>query len=130
MPTAQVTLTDGWIHRHPTYDDYITFDIISLDETSAQEGEVRRYGSRRRSIIVDGAETRTITIITDLVPRATYNKLRGWKGQTVMFRDPMGRKVFGVFFDVVGKEQQIEDIDTMLWRLKIQIEEITETEEV
>ena len=101
---ASVTLTTGWLHLAASPSTYVTLDAQAVDEVASRPVEVERYAAGRiRSVVQPGVGS-GITVAAAHVPRATADTLRTWVGETLMWRDPMGRKVFGVFDQLDIKE--------------------------
>ena len=101
---ASVTLTTGWLHLAASPSTYVTLDAQAVDEVASRPVEVERYAAGRiRSVVRPGVGS-GIKVAAAYVSRATADTLRTWVGETLMWRDPMGRKVFGVFDQLDIKE--------------------------
>ena len=94
---ASVTLTTVWVHLAATQATYVTFDAQKADEAADRPVSISRYaGGRVRSIVHPGT-ARVVNVAAAKISRTTADQLRDWVGETVMFRDPFGRKIFGVY---------------------------------
>lgn len=89
----------------------LELEVSSLDEQDAQPGQVRTYANGRRRSVTRAGISRTINLTFDVVAdRASLDLLRSWRGQVVLFRDPRGRKVWGVFYEIEIDENVAVDI--------------------
>lgn len=101
---ASVTLTTGWLHLAASLSTYVTFDVQTVSESANRPVEVKRYAAGRLRSVVQPGVGRSIEIAGMHAARATVDTLRTWVGETVMWRDPMGRKVVGVFANIEVEE--------------------------
>ena len=124
---ASVTLTAAWLHLAAAQSTYVTFDAQTVSETADRPVDVKRYAAGRLRSIVQPGVGKTIEIAALHVTRATVDTLRGWVGETVMFRDPMSRNVFGVFGALSVEE--VVGFDTRP-NISMQLQETTWNEEV
>lgn len=70
------------------------------DDLDEMLGEVRRMANGRLRSVARAGSARTIDRTLQQVTPADVERLRSWKGQPVLFRDVMGRKVYCVYFRV------------------------------
>ena len=77
----------------------------SLDEDRGAVGEVRRFASGQRRAVVGRGHVPSFGAQAVMVTRATYERLRGWVGELVLWRDPGGRRVFGMLGAVSAGDQ-------------------------
>lgn len=97
---ATLTLTKTFINLAATGDAVSAWRASGEDSDSvAVEGRVGTYaGGRQRSFTVEGvAGTHPFTLV--LVPEADCLTLRSWLGETVLYRDNIGRKMWGTLFE-------------------------------
>lgn len=94
---ASVLLDDAWIHLADDLATYVTAALTSAEESAEAPVDVRRYANGRLRSIVRPGTARTISVGLGLVDRDVADTLRSWIGQTVMYRDPAERLVFGTF---------------------------------
>lgn len=126
---ASVTLDELWIHQVADLTQFVRVYMGSLNEESGVTGEVRRYANGVTRAITTLGTTRRVRVELPYVARADYETLESWVAQPVMVRDPLGRKVFGMFFAVSADEQPIGDISTIL-RAGFDLSELSLSEEV
>ena len=105
----------------------LSLDVNSRSETDSLVGQVRAYaGGRQRSVARAGAR-RTVPIKFDVIAnRPLLATLRSWKGVPVLYRDPRGRKLYAVFFDLTIEEH----IAVEIAKVSLTLSEITITEVV
>jgi hypothetical protein len=126
---ATVTLTQVWFHNRSDLSDYVTLDATQLWDQTASPGQVRRFaGGRLRSITTTGNH-RQLSITFELVDRDTVDQLRDWTGVTLLYRDPLGRNLFGVFHEPWILELPTTGVDSV-YQVSLTFEEITDTVEV
>lgn len=124
---ATISLETVWISLAATPSVGITLEVSKLEESQAVSGEVRRYaGGRLRSVSRAGA-ARSYDLTFDVVgSRTSLATLRDWTGQTVLFRDPFGRKAYCVYFDSPLSERIPVDMP----EVSLQLLEVTVSEAV
>ncbi len=88
---------------------------FSSDAADVQEkpGEVRRMANGRLRVVSRAGTARTIGRTLRTLPPADVETVRSWAGSVVLFRDVMGRKVFGAYFviDVMdAKDRSGQDV--------------------
>lgn len=126
---ASVTLNDLWIHQVADFSSYVQVYMGALSEESGSEGEVRRYANGVTRAITTATRSRTVSVELPFLLRTDLQTLQDWAGQPVMIRDPLGRKVFGVFFSVEVSERPIGDVTTVL-SAGFELSELSLSEEV
>ena len=103
---ASVSLSELWIHDGDDLSDFVqTFGFASEDETDAVAGEVRTYANGRRRIVRRAGTATSLSVTFPSTDRTTIDWLRAHKGNTLMLRDPYGRKVWGTFFSLSVPEK-------------------------
>jgi hypothetical protein len=118
---AQVNLLDLFIHRLDDLTDFVQVDVFGAMSAPEQtRGEVRTYAGGVRRIVKRKGRHKPVNVSFPAT-RDVIEKLEEWVGEPVMLRDPPGRLVFGVFFEV-GQEE----IDGGDWvNVSLSVEEIT-----
>lgn len=97
---ASVELYDLFIHNAADLTDFITIDVFGGFSAPEQtRGEVRTYSAGRRRVVRRPGRSKTITA-TFPTTRERIAQFEEWVGETVMLRDPVGRLIFGVYFEV------------------------------
>lgn len=105
----------------------VALEVTSLQERAAKSGEVRTYaGGRRRSVTKAGSQ-RSVTMGLEVIrDRPLLDRLASWQGQVLLLRDPRGRKVYGVYYDVDISENVTADFA----QVTLTLQEITYPEYV
>lgn len=89
----------------------IELDVSALDEDDAVDGAVRTYAANRRRPVKTATTSRALPLAFEIVQdRELLDLVRSWKGRTLLYRDPLGRKVWCVFFALQVKERIVVDI--------------------
>lgn len=89
----------------------VRLDVASLRERDGKSGEVRTYANGRRRAVARAGRLRTVVLQAEVLRnRVLLDALRDWEGQTVLLRDPRGRKVYGVFYDLEIDENITTDL--------------------
>ena len=108
---AAVTLTDAWFNLAADLTQSITLELTGESDSSRRPVATRRYaGGRVRSITRPGTKAE-LSLDFQLASRADYEQLIDWLGQPVLYRDPRGRRLWGVFSEVAGRERPGVDVD-------------------
>jgi hypothetical protein len=104
----------------------LLLDVPGIEDDDQGFGEVRTYaGGRRRSVSRTG-NARTISLAPDWMARAEVAQLRTWLGRVVLYRDPTGRKVYGVFHALSSSPYIVNDME----RVSFTLTEVTYSEAV
>ena len=127
---ASVDLTQCWIHLGSDLSQTVSMNLLSLQENKESDGDIQNFAGGVRRVITTGDVAREVDISTDYVPRTSYDTIYAWSGLPIMFRDPLGRKIFGAYFEVDAEEVQHANIDTELYRIELTVLESSDTEEV
>jgi hypothetical protein len=110
---ASVTLVDAWFHLASDPSQYVVMELTGESDMTARPVSVRRYaGGRVRSITRPGVK-KQLNLNFDLASRADMHVLEDWVGQTVLYRDPRGRRLWGVFAAVDEAEIPGAEDDTV-----------------
>lgn len=67
-------------------------------------GEIREMANGRLRSVSRVTDRRTIGVTATYVDAATVQRIKDFRGKTVLFRDVWGRKVYGTFFQVSVKD--------------------------
>lgn len=123
---ASVTLSTLWVSDAANPSQSYALPLSSLKWKTTKTGDVRTYGGGRRRLVTRKGTYRTADISLSFADRTTVRLLESWAGRLLLFRDPMGRKVYGVYL-----EPQIEEIDGDDGAsVSFTITEVTRSEEV
>ena len=87
---------------------------------------MRSYGNGRRRMISRAGTNRTVELTLGLCDRATVQRIERWVGKLLCFRDPTGRKMYGVFWAPTINERD----DTDAAEITLTAEEVTHSEQV
>ena len=101
---ASVTLTTCWVHKASALSSYVTLDVSAIDEAADRPITIKRYAAGRVRAVVQPGVARMLTITAPKTTRANADQLRLWVGEVVMFRDTLGRKMFGTFPSLLTTE--------------------------
>lgn len=102
---SYVELDTTWLHLLSDPAQQVFFPATRSRENEKRGGEVKVYtGSNRRSISTD-VHSRMITLNAFIMDRDEYNTLRAWLRKPVMLRDPAGRIVYGVAYEVTSDDE-------------------------
>lgn len=125
---ASVTLEDAWFHLASDLSDSIRMDLTGESDDTARPVDVRRYAGGRVRAIVRPAAKKQLSLTFELADRADYDQLLAWAGETVMYRDTRGRKVFGVYGVVSGVE--LPGVGDDVLNVTLSFSEVSVSEEV
>lgn len=106
----------------------VELEVDSLSDDDAVQGEVRTYAGGRQRAVRRAGTVRQFEIECDVVnDRALIERLRQWRGQTLLLRDPWGRKAWVAFFGLPVQE----NIPAGDWaRVRLRLQAVTHTEAV
>lgn len=108
---ASVALETVLLAAHGDLSAQVELDVESLTERDGVDGDVRSYANGRRRSVTTAARKRTVPIRFDIVAdRALLEMVRSWQGRLILLRDPRGRKVWGVFYDLEIDENVAVDV--------------------
>lgn len=97
---ATVTLDRVFLNLADDPSTYLSAFSSDRTEVRSVPGEVRRMANGRlRTVSRAGSATSLSATLRNLTA-AQVTLLRSWAGQTVLFRDVWGRKMYGAFFAV------------------------------
>jgi len=111
---ASISLPELWVHQASNLATFVKVHAGTISEETQISGEVRRYANGVFRAITVAGTSRTVAVSLPFLARADLKILEGWVGLPVMVRDPLGRKVFGVFFRLDTSERPLGDINTAL----------------
>ena len=101
---AILLLDKVWINLVATGEGVAGHSVYGRDAGFVATGEVRTFaGGRRRSISQVG-EAGTYSCTLRFMTQTQIETLQSWARRTVQVRDNLGRKFFGVYYDVNPKE--------------------------
>lgn len=102
--STSVTLEDAWFNLAADLSQSVTMVLTGESGSTARPTETRRYaGGRVRSITRSGSK-RELPVDFQLADRSDLNTLEDWVGKTVLYRDPVGLRMFCVFAEVGWSE--------------------------
>lgn len=126
---ASVALDELWVHQVSDFSSFVRVYMGSLSEESGMSGEVRRYANGVTRAVTTLGTTKRVSVELPYVLREDFETLESWVSTPVMVRDPLGRKVFGMFFSLNADEKPIGDITTV-FRASFELSELSLSEEV
>jgi hypothetical protein len=99
MTTATLTITNIWIT-----DVASSVSVVAAsptrDLTAALSGSIRFYAGGRARVITTPADLVTYPLALQLVSDTDAALLIAWRGQVLLLRDALGRRVFGTYLQV------------------------------
>lgn len=102
----------------------LLLDVPAIEDDDEDFGEVRSYANGRQRSVSRAGNLRTIGLEPDWLTRDDVALLRSWKRQLVLYRDPTGRKVYGIFYKVRTSPYILNDME----RVAFVITELTYSE--
>lgn len=120
---ASVTLTDAWFHLADDPAQFVVMVLTGESDMTRRPTEVRRYAGGRVRAVTRRGRTKRLNLNFELAERADLEQLEEWIGEVVMFRDPLGRLVFGVYGAVEGGE--IPGTDGTVLKVNLTLDEVT-----
>ena len=124
-----VTLSGVWVSLASDLTQTVTMGLSGESDMTSRPVDVRRYaGGRVRSVTRPGV-TKKLNLSFELATRTDMLQLEDWVGLTVLYRDPRGRRLWGVFGAVDETEiPGVVDGDTV--NVDLTLSEITFDEAV
>ena len=94
---TSIAVDAAWFNLASDLTQSITMVLTGESDMTSRPVEVRRYaGGRVRSVTRPGT-TKELNLSFELADRADMLQLEDWIGSTVLYRDPRGRRLWGVF---------------------------------
>ena len=94
---TSIVVDAAWFNLASDLTQSITMVLTGESDMTSRPVEVRRYaGGRVRSVTRPGT-TKLLNLSFELADRADMLQLEDWIGTTVLYRDPRGRRLWGVF---------------------------------
>ena len=94
---TSIVIDDAWFNLASDLTQSLTMVLTGESDMTSRPVEVRRYaGGRVRSVTRPGV-TKLLNLSFELADRADMYQLEDWIGTTVLYRDPRGRRLWGVF---------------------------------
>jgi len=94
---TSIAIDAAWFNLASDLTQSITMVLTGESDMTSRPVEVRRYaGGRVRSVTRPGT-TKLLSLSFELADRADMYQLEDWLGSTVLYRDPRGRRLWGVF---------------------------------
>ena len=123
---ASVALDTVFLSLASDLTQSVQLDVPAVDDDEQGSGDVRTYaGGRQRSISRAGVR-RTLPLEPDWLTREQVATLRSWRGLTVLYRDPTGRKFYAVYHALRCSPYILNDME----RASFVLTEITFSEAV
>lgn len=124
-----LNITGAWVHLSDRESTRQEIPVAAIGSNSAARGQVRQYASGvRRSIVAPGATT-TLSLELVWVPRTVAELLASWVGDVIVYRDRLGRVVWGQLTSVNLTESPEAPDDTVAG-VAVEITPTTETAEI
>lgn len=123
---AVVNLETLWVTDLVNPAESYPLPLSGLNWKTVKEGEVRTYGGGRRRLVTRKTKYRAADVNLSFCDRSTVRLLEEWTGRLLLWRDPMGRKFFGVYM-----EPSVDEIDGADGAsVSLSLTEVTYSEEV
>lgn len=125
---TSITLEDAWFNLAADLSQSVTMILTGESDMTSRPTQTRRYANGRvRSFTRPGVK-KQLNLAFELAARADMHQLEDWCGKTVLYRDPRGRRLWGVFGAVDEAEIPGADNDTV--NVNLTFQEITFDESV
>ena len=121
---ATVTLEDLWLHDDSDHTSYVQLPASELVEDSSVPVQVGRYAAGTLRAVVGSGQARKMDVTVGLVSRTDVDTVRGWAGQKLMVRDPLGRVWWAVHDGVKVTERPLPSVGTV-FELSFTLREVT-----
>lgn len=123
-----VTLEDAWFNLASDLSQSISMILTGESDMTARPVETRRYANGRVRAVTRPGVKKQINLNFELADRDDMHQLEDWVGETVLYRDPRGRRLWGVFAAV--DEAEIPGADTDTVNVNLTLQEVTYDETV
>ena len=107
-----LTLVELWVAPVGDLTNTLQLRTRTEDETVQTPTEVRRYAGGRDRVITRPGTTRRLAVTCLNVDRDDYLELLSRQGTVQLFREPRGRRIYGVLSAVTGEEWRARE-DTL-----------------
>lgn len=97
---ATVSLSAAWLALASAPATSVQVMVTARPYTPSQSGGVVRYANGRYRAITVAGTSRALDVTANLVSQTVQATLESWIGQTVLYRDPQGMKMYGVFYQL------------------------------
>ncbi|MCU1677275.1 MAG: hypothetical protein JWM93_2033 [Frankiales bacterium] len=122
---ASVAIDTVWFNDAADLSDALGVEFVTgLAPTTAVRGEQRQYGDNRLRAVVRSGISRAYDVTIGVAKRADVRWIEGHVGRLLLIRDPMGRKFYGMYFDVKPVERRGEDSADVV----VNFQEVTHSE--
>lgn len=94
---TSVTIEDAWFNLASDLTQSITMVLTGESDMTSRPVDVRRYANGRTRAFTRSGVKKQLNLAFELADRADMLQLEDWIGQTVLYRDPRGRRLWGVY---------------------------------
>lgn len=91
-----ITIERARLARPTDLADAIEIPVAAITDRVSRPTEVRRYSAGRLRAVTRSGTAKVLEIQTGLLAATARDRLEGWLGQVVLYRDHLGRKLYGV----------------------------------
>lgn len=111
MP-ATLTLNKVYLHDSDDLSDLVAFYSKDRGDDRARSAGVRSYAGGVRRVVTRVGRSQSLPVTLVLVDDASLVKLDDWMGHVLLFRDHLGRVVFGSYpaLSVVDHKDGTHDV--------------------
>jgi hypothetical protein len=95
---VSMSLGTVWLNSASDLSDFLAVEYVTgIEAAPTQAGEVRTYaGGRLRNVSWDG-DQQNLNLTFGVLTRSAVRWVERHAGRTIVVRDPVGRKFFGVY---------------------------------
>ena len=95
---SAVQLTRVWLTDPADPSVSVVAGSAPRTDNRALAGEVRQYAGGRRRIVLREGDSTTLGVTLIKVSAGDLEQLDAWRGQVLLLRDRVGRRVHGTYF--------------------------------
>lgn len=123
---ASITLTYPRLASNDDLSDMLTVRAQDVNAGVEERGETRWYAGGRKRYISSTGTARYVNLYWRAMEQDDREKLEGWLGDIVLWRDPRSRKLWGT----ISRFNETEIIGTDRCDVEFTITELTHSEVV
>lgn len=104
----------------------LALDVPGLTDSQVWNGEVRPYANGVERSVTRAGGSRSVPLEPDWMTAEELETLESWATLPLLFRDPKGRKFYGVFFALDAEPYIVNDMA----KVSFTVQRISLSEEV
>ena len=94
---TSIAIDAAWFNLAADLTQSITMRLTGESDMTSRPVEVRRYAGGRVRAVTRPGTTKELSLSFEHADRSDMHQLEDWIGSTVLYRDPRGRRLWGVF---------------------------------